>query len=92
MIDIVYAGNDGQRSRFQRTVEVTYDALGNAVRNKIRTGIIRYENSLGQRLTSLWTTAEVDTHAATTRLSTTRVLKYDYGACAYKIISTAKPQ
>lgn len=28
--------------RFQRTTEVTYDAMGNAVRNKIRTGVNEY--------------------------------------------------
>jgi hypothetical protein len=39
--------------------EKTYDGLGHL------TTLIRYENSAGQRLTGLWTTAELDTHAAT---------------------------
>ena len=38
----VHRVKSNQADRFQRTVEVQYDALGNAVRNKIRTGIDSY--------------------------------------------------
>ena len=38
-----YQHKQGQSDRFQRTVEVKYDALGNAVRNKIRIGISEYQ-------------------------------------------------
>jgi YD repeat-containing protein len=38
----VYQTQAGQTDRFQRTVEVTYDALGNAIQNKIRTGRYSY--------------------------------------------------
>ena len=38
----IYQNQSGQSDRFQRTIEVKYDALGNAVRNKIRTGASTY--------------------------------------------------
>ena len=37
-----YRNKDGQSDRFQRTTEVTYDALGNALMNKIRMGESEY--------------------------------------------------
>ena len=38
----VYRDQQGQSDRFQRTVEVTYDAVGNAITNKIRNGVSSY--------------------------------------------------
>ncbi len=35
----VYATSESQSDRFQRTIEVTYDAAGNAVKNEIKTGV-----------------------------------------------------
>jgi len=39
---VVYAAKEGDARRFQRTIDVTYDAMGNAVVNKIRTGSTSY--------------------------------------------------
>ena len=38
----VYYSKENQSDRFRRHVEVTYDALGNAVRNKSQTGMFSY--------------------------------------------------
>ena len=40
----VYKGNSTKNPRFQRTIDVTYDDVGNAVKNRIRTGKDTYVN------------------------------------------------